>query len=162
MNGIESTNGIDGTSGIEFRPATESDIPAVVALLADDALGATRESPDDLSPYRTAFTRLRADDNQLLIVAVRESDVVGTMQLSFIPGLSRRGSTRCLIEAVRVAGAERGNGLGSTMIEWAIEESRRRGCALVQLTSNRTRTRAHRFYQRLGFSASHLGFKLEL
>jgi GNAT superfamily N-acetyltransferase len=147
---------------IEFRATTEQDLPAVVALLADDELGRKRESPDDLTPYRTAFTRLREDDNQLLIVAVREDAVVGTMQLTFIPGLSRCGATRALIEAVRVARTERGSGLGTLMIEWAIAESRRRGCTLVQLTSDRGRLAAHRFYQRLGFVDSHLGFKLEL
>jgi GNAT superfamily N-acetyltransferase len=147
---------------VEIRPAEEQDLPAVVALLADDVLGAGRESLDDLNPYRAAFGRLRADRNQLLVVAARGAVVIGTLQLSVVPGLSRRGRTRSIIEAVRVHRDERGSGLGTTLIEWAIAESGRRGCTLVQLTSDRTRTDAHRFYERLGFTASHVGFKLEL
>jgi GNAT superfamily N-acetyltransferase len=147
---------------IQFRPAVERDVPAVVALLAADPLGEQRESPDDLAPYLAAFARLRDDPNQLLAVAVEGSTVVGTLQLSIIPGLSRRGTTRAIIEAVRVAGSQRGNGIGSRLIEWAIEESRRRGCALVQLTSDASRVEAHRFYERLGFTGSHVGFKLPL
>lgn len=96
------------------------------------------------------------------MVADRDGEVVGTLQLTIIPGLSRKGSTRSLIEGVRVHASERGNGLGARMIEWAIEESRRQGCALVQLTSDATRTDAHRFYERLGFTGSHVGFKLQL
>ncbi|MEQ8145772.1 GNAT family N-acetyltransferase [Streptomyces sp. OP7] len=147
---------------LEIRAATADDIPAIVAMLADDPLGAQRESPDDLSPYLTAMERLRADPNQYLVVAVREGRVVGTLQLTIIPGLSRRGSTRSIIEAVRVHADERGGGLGSKLIEWAIDTSRREGCRLVQLTSDSTRTDAHRFYERLGFTASHVGFKLPL
>jgi GNAT superfamily N-acetyltransferase len=147
---------------IEIRAAVEQDVPAVVALLADDMLGAGRETPDDLVPYLAAFTRLAADPNQLVAVAVRDDVVIGTLQLSVVPGLSRRGRTRSIIEAVRVHRDERGSGLGTTLIEWAIAESGRRGCSLVQLTSDRSRTDAHRFYERLGFTASHVGFKLEL
>ncbi|MGC0330859.1 GNAT superfamily N-acetyltransferase [Streptomyces sp. SAI-170] len=147
---------------LEIRRATAEDIPAIVAMLADDPLGAQRESPDDLTPYLTAYERLAADPNQHLVVAVRESAVVGTLQLTVIPGLSRRGSTRSIIEAVRVHADERGSGLGTRLIEWAIEESRRQRCQLVQLTSDVTRTDAHRFYERLGFAASHVGFKLSL
>lgn len=147
---------------MEIRAAQEREVPAVVALLADDVLGAGRETPDDLAPYLAAFARLRADPNQLLVVAVRADVVIGTLQLSVIPGLSRRGRTRSIIEAVRVHRGERGSGLGTTLIEWAIAESARRGCSLVQLTSDRTRTDAHRFYEKLGFTATHLGFKLEL
>jgi GNAT superfamily N-acetyltransferase len=147
---------------IEIRPALEQDVPAVIALLADDRLGAGREDPDDPEPYLAAFARVQADPNQLLAVAVRGDVVVATLQLSVIAGLSRQGRTRSIIEAVRVRRDERGSGLGTTLIEWAIAESVRRGCSLVQLTSDRTRTDAHRFYERLGFTASHLGFKLEL
>jgi GNAT superfamily N-acetyltransferase len=149
-------------TSLEFRAAGEDDLPAVVALLADDQRGAGRESPDDLAPYRAAFARLRDDPNQLLVVAVDATGVVGTLQLSVIPGLSRRGATRSIIEAVRVSSAVRGGGIGTRMIEWAIEESRRRGCSLVQLTSDHTRVDAHRFYERLGFTGSHTGFKLPL
>jgi GNAT superfamily N-acetyltransferase len=147
---------------LEIRAATADDIPAIVAMLADDPLGAQRESPDDLTPYLTALERLRADPNQHLVVAVRESRVVGTLQLTIIPGLSRRGSTRSIIEGVRVHAGERGSGLGTQLIEWAVDESRRQNCQLVQLTSDNTRTDAHRFYERLGFTASHVGFKLSL
>ncbi|CAL9482008.1 N-acetyltransferase family protein [Streptomyces sp. enrichment culture] len=147
---------------LEIRPATTDDVPAIVAMLADDPLGAQRESPDDLTPYLTAMERLRADPNQHLVVAVRDERVVGTLQLTIIPGLSRRGTTRSVIEGVRIHADERGGGLGSLMMEWAIDTSRREGCHLVQLTSDNTRTDAHRFYARLGFTASHLGFKLAL
>ncbi|MCX4455346.1 GNAT family N-acetyltransferase [Streptomyces sp. NBC_01340] len=147
---------------LEFRPAASDDVPAIVAMLADDPLGAQRESPDDLTPYLTALERLSVDPNQHLMVAVREGRVVGTLQLTVIPGLSRKGSTRSLIEGVRIHSDERGSGLGTLFIEWAIEESRRQGCQLVELTSDATRTDAHRFYERLGFTASHVGFKLAL
>ncbi|MFJ9021756.1 GNAT family N-acetyltransferase [Streptomyces sp. NPDC102259] len=147
---------------LEIRAAVAEDIPAIVGMLADDPLGAQRESPDDLSPYLTALERLTADPDQRLVVAVREGRVVGTLQLTIIPGLSRRGSTRSVIEGVRVHADERGSGLGTRFIEWAIEESRRENCQLVQLTSDSTRTDAHRFYERLGFVASHVGFKLQL
>ncbi|MEU3243697.1 MULTISPECIES: GNAT family N-acetyltransferase [unclassified Streptomyces] len=147
---------------LEIRPAVADDVPAVVAMLADDALGAQRESPDDLNPYLAALERLSGDPNQHLVVAVREGRIVGTLQLTIIPGLSRRGSTRALIEAVRVHTDERGSGLGTRIIEWAIAESRRQECRLVELTSDASRTDAHRFYERLGFTASHLGFKLAL
>ncbi|WPO72679.1 GNAT family N-acetyltransferase [Streptomyces sp. KN37] len=147
---------------LEIRPAGADDLPAIVTMLADDPLGATRESPDDLTPYVAAFQRLADDPNQRLVVAVREGRVVGTLQLTIVPGLSRKGATRSIIEGVRVHADERGSGLGTRFIEWAIEESRRQGCQLVQLTSDATRTDAHRFYERLGFSASHLGFKLQL
>lgn len=149
-------------SDLEIRPAQQDDLPAIVAMLADDPLGAQRESPDDLTPYTAAFTRLAQDPNQHVVVAVREGRVVGTLQLTVIPGLSRKGTTRSLIEGVRIHADERGSGLGSRLIEWAVEESRAQGCRLVQLTSDVTRTDAHRFYERLGFEASHVGFKLSL
>ncbi|MFJ3729127.1 GNAT family N-acetyltransferase [[Kitasatospora] papulosa] len=149
-------------SDLDIRPAALADIPAVVAMLADDPLGAQRESPDDLAPYRSAFRRMRDDPNQHLVVAVREGRVVGNLQLTVIPGLSRRGATRSVIEGVRVHADERGSGLGTQLIQWAVDESRRQGCQLVQLTSDNTRTDAHRFYERLGFTASHVGFKLAL
>ncbi|MER7171032.1 GNAT family N-acetyltransferase [Streptomyces mesophilus] len=149
-------------SDLEIRPASLEDIPAIVAMLADDPLGAQRESPDDLTPYRTAFDRLAGDPNQHLMVAARADKVVGTLQLTVIPGLSRRGATRSVIEGVRIHADERGSGLGTRLIEWAVDESRRQGCQLVQLTSDATRTDAHRFYERLGFEPSHVGFKLAL
>ncbi len=147
---------------LEIRAAVTEDIPAIVGMLADDPLGSQRESPDDLTPYLAALERLAADPNQHLVVAVREGRVVGTLQLTIVPGLSRKGATRSIIEAVRIHADERGSGLGTQLIEWAIDESRRQGCQLVQLTSDGTRTDAHRFYERLGFTASHVGFKLPL
>ncbi|MDX2527787.1 GNAT family N-acetyltransferase [Streptomyces europaeiscabiei] len=146
----------------EIRPATEADVPEIVAMLADDPLGARRESPDDLTPYLAALDRLSGDPNQHVVVAVRENRVVGTLQLTVVPGLSRRGSTRSIIEGVRVHADERGGGLGTLLIEWAVDSSREQGCQLVQLTSDVTRTDAHRFYERLGFEATHVGFKLPL
>jgi GNAT superfamily N-acetyltransferase len=131
-------------------------------MIADDQLGATRESLDDLTPYLAAFEQIDGDPNQLLMVADRNDEVIGTLQLTIIPGLSRRGSTRGLIEAVRVAAAARGAGLGTKLIQRAIEESRTRGCTLVQLTSDKSRTNAHRFYENLGYTNSHEGFKLKL
>ncbi|MFI1075757.1 GNAT family N-acetyltransferase [Streptomyces puniciscabiei] len=147
---------------LDIRRATDQDLPAIVAMLADDPLGARRESPDDMTPYRAALERLEADPNQHLVVAVREDRVIGTLQLTIIPGLSRKGATRALIEAVRIHPDERGSGLGSLLIEWAIDTARRLDCQMVQLTSDKTRTDAHRFYERLGFSATHEGFKLPL
>ena len=147
---------------LTIRPATEADLPAVVAMLADDPLGAARESPDDLTPYLAAYRRIAADPHQHLVVAETEGPGIGTLQLTVIPGLSRRGATRTLIEAVRIHADARGTGLGTTLIEWAVDRSRALGAELVQLTSDATRTDAHRFYERLGFTASHLGFKLAL
>ncbi|MFJ4523819.1 GNAT family N-acetyltransferase [Streptomyces sp. NPDC088810] len=147
---------------LEIRAATADDLPAIVALLADDPLGAQRESPDDLTPYQTALDRLAADPNQHVVVAVRVGRVIGTLQLTIIPGLSHKGATRALIEAVRIHIDERGSGLGSRLIEWAIDTAQTLDCRMVQLTSDKTRTDAHRFYERLGFSASHEGFKLGL
>lgn len=147
---------------LDIRRATADDVPAIVAMLADDPLGAQRESPDDLAPYLEALGRLSGDPNQCLMVAARGGRVVGTLQLTIIPGLSRRGATRSVIEGVRVHGDERGSGLGTELIAWAVDESRRRNCQLVQLTSDATREDAHRFYERLGFTGSHIGFKMAL
>ncbi|RPK76526.1 aminoalkylphosphonic acid N-acetyltransferase [Streptomyces sp. ADI96-15] len=157
----DRTQGSPGEA-LLIRRAEASDVAAIVAMLADDPLGATRESLDDLTPYLTAHARLAADPNQRLVVAERAGKVVGTLQLTLIPGLSRRAATRSLIEGVRVHADERGTGLGTLLIEWAVETSRTEGCQLVQLTSDVTREDAHRFYQRLGFVASHVGFKLQL
>lgn len=147
---------------LEFRPASKADVPAIVALLADDMLGAKRENSERLDAYLTAFTEIAADSNQLLCVVQLEDRTVGTMQLTVIPGLSRQGAKRGLIEGVRVSSTHRGHGIGEAMIDWAVSYFRDRGCVLVQLTTDRQREAAHRFYERLGFSASHLGFKLEL
>ena len=145
-----------------IRPAVVADLGAIVAMLADDPLGATRETPDDLRPYIDAFTVVQADPNQMLVVAEVDGVVVATMQITYVPGLSRRGATRATVESVRVATRTRGAGIGAQLLEWAIAAARERGAALIQLTSDRSRTDAHRFYERLGFEATHLGFKLQL
>lgn len=151
-------------SEIEFRRAQAHDLPAIVALLADDALGATREDPSmPLAPsYLEAFRAIEADPNQLLVVAVDGPEVIGTLQLTFIPGLSRKGARRGQIEAVRIASHRRSGGIGGKMFEWAIEKCRSRGCSHVQLTTDMGRKEAHAFYERLGFTASHLGYKMAL
>ncbi|MGD0142743.1 MAG: GNAT family N-acetyltransferase [Rhizomicrobium sp.] len=149
---------------ISFRQARFSDLAAIVALLAADELGKDREtvsaSVDDC--YISAFQAIEADTNQELVVVVQGNDVVGTLQLSYLPGLARRGSWRGQIEAVRISETLRGAGLGQRMIEWAIDRCKARGCTLVQLTSDKKRADAHRFYERLGFVASHEGYKLTL
>lgn len=149
-------------SEIRFRRATDEDVPAVVALLADDRIGPTREDPGDLLPYRRAFARVDRDPGQFLVVGELNGSVVATAQLTFVPGLSRRGGTRALIEAVRVSRPLRGGGLGSAMMRWAIEECRTRGCHIVQLTSDLSRHDAHSFYLTLGFTRSHAGFSYRL
>lgn len=147
---------------ITIRPATAGDVPAIVALLADDDLGKLRESPEDLAPYEAAFAEIAGDRQQVLVVAEQDGAIVGTAQLTYLPGLSHRGATRAQIEAVRIGSAARGTGLGSTLITWCVAQARERGCAMVQLTSDASRTDAHRFYERLGFRPSHVGFKLAL
>ena len=116
----------------------------------------------DLTPYLAAFDAVDADPGELLVVAERARAVVGTLQLSILSGLARRGAIRAQIEAVRVRDDQRHQGLGGAMLRWAIAEAQRRGCGLVQLTSDNARVDAHRFYERLGFVASHIGYKLQL
>jgi 8-oxo-dGTP pyrophosphatase MutT (NUDIX family)/GNAT superfamily N-acetyltransferase len=147
---------------VSLRRARREDLAGIVGLIADDQLGATREDTGDLMAYLSAFDRIDADPAQLLVVADDGGAVVGTLQLSLIPGLARRGALRGQIEAVRVAESHRGEGLGQAMVTWAVEEARARGCALVQLTTDKSRVDAHRFYERLGFVASHEGMKLVL
>jgi GNAT superfamily N-acetyltransferase len=144
-----------------LRRAAADDVPAIVALLTDDVLGAGREGTDP-APYEAAFAAVDADPAHLLVVADDGGTVVGTLQLSFLPGLSRGGALRAQVEGVRVAAAARGRGLGEAMLRWCADEARRRGAALVQLTTDRRRPDAHRFYERLGYVASHVGMKLEL
>jgi GNAT superfamily N-acetyltransferase len=150
------------TDEVTIRRATAEDVPQIVAMLADDGLGAGREDPSDLAPYERAFGEIDADPRQWLVVAEQDGVLVGTAQLTFIPGLSRQGGTRAQVEAVRVGGAARGSGLGTRMIAWCVERAREHGCLLVQLTSDVSRLDAHRFYEKLGFEATHIGFKLVL
>lgn len=151
-------------SEIEIRRATEGDVAAIVAMLADDPLGAAREDASTplAAAYVAAFRAIDADPNQYLAVMTDGGVVIGTLQLTFIAGLSRRGALRGQIEAVRIAAGRRGAGIGQELFEWAIAECRARGCRTVQLTTDRSRADAHRFYERLGFEASHVGYKLAL
>jgi ribosomal protein S18 acetylase RimI-like enzyme len=151
-------------SAITFRDAETADLPAIIAMLADDALGATREIVEDppAQCYREAFDAIARDPNQLLLVAENSGHIVGCLQLSFIPGLSRQGAWRGQAESVRIASDQRGSGLGRRMIEHAVALCRERGCSLVQLTTDKSRTDAKRFYEGLGFVASHEGMKLGL
>ena len=149
---------------IVFRDATLADLPAIVALLADDTLGEKREDaslPLDRR-YVAAFAAIEADPNQRLIVADLDNRVVGCLQLTFIPGIAFKGGWRGLIEAVRIAGELRGQGIGERLVAHAVEACRARGCRMAQLTSHKSRDRAHTFYERLGWTRSHEGFKLAL
>jgi ribosomal protein S18 acetylase RimI-like enzyme len=147
-----------------FRRAQPADLSAIIALLADDILGQQREdatSPPNLR-YVDAFQAILTDPNQLQMVATLNDEVIGTLQLTFIPGLARTGAWRGQIEGVRIAATHRRSGVGQQMFEWAIDQCRSRGCDLVQLTTDKTRPEAHRFYERLGFVGSHIGYKLML
>lgn len=144
------------------RRAEAEDVPALAALLADDVIGSGREQAD-LAPYRAAFTLIDGDPHQYLAVVQDSGGALsGTFQLTLVPGLSRRGATRLQIEAVRIAASARGRGLGTALFAWAHEYGRRHGAVLAELTTDKRRTEAHRFYDRLGYRASHEGYKLEL
>ena len=149
-------------SELILREARREDVAAIVAMLADDALGTTRESPDDLAPYHAAFDKISKDTNNLILVANMGGEIVGTVQLNLLHGLSRKGATRGQIEAVRVSSSHRGQGYGEKIIRAAIDMAHAKGCVLVQLTTDKTRKDAHRFYERLGFKATHEGMKLNL
>src|ERR1700722_325391 len=154
-----------GSPPVVLRRAVAPDLPGRVALLAADQLGVTRDgirTDGDLEAYERAFRAIDADPAHLLVVAQAGEDIVGTFQLSFLPGRPRRGALRAQIEAVRVSASSRSRGVGAAMMTWAITESRRRGCGLVQLTTDKARPDAHRFYERLRFTASHEGMKLRL
>lgn len=151
-------------SRLSFRDATPDDLGFIVRLIVDDNVAPSADLPDQPHHprYIAAFEAIAADPNQQLVIAEFEGQAVGTMQLTYIPGINRLGELRSLIEAVHIAPTHRNLGLGGEMIGWAIEQARARGCGLVQLTSNKKRLAAHRFYERLGFSKSHEGFKLAL
>jgi len=152
------------SSEVGIRPACRADVPAIVRLLADDVLGATREMPGDplAQVYWDAFDAMSAQRGNELLVAELEGEVVGCLQLSVIPGLSRQGMTRGQIEGVRVSSRHRGKRIGEALVHAAIERARALGCRVVQLTTDRSRVDAHRFYERLGFEATHVGMKLTL
>ncbi len=149
---------------VTFREALKSDLIDLVKMLADDPLGAQRENPNlPLSnDYQQAFEQITKDPNNELIIAERAGQIVGMLQLTFIPYLTYKGSWRCLIEGVRVHKSCRGQGVGKDFFQWAIEQARNKGCHLLQLTSDKQRPEAIRFYENLGFVASHEGFKLKL
>ena len=159
-----------GVTTLTFRRATAADLPAIVAMLADDPLGATRERFETPLPesYLRAFAEIDADANNELVVACLDGDeraegaVVGVLQLTFIPYLTHQGSRRALIEGVRVASSHRSAGFGTQLFAWAIARARERGCRMVQLTTDKSRPDAKRFYEALGFTASHEGMKLAL
>ncbi|MDN7246197.1 GNAT family N-acetyltransferase [Planococcus shenhongbingii] len=149
---------------IEFRQATRQDLDRIVEMLADDVLGSQRERYEQPLPdfYVQAFDAISADPNNELIVACLDGEVVGVQQITFTPYIVRQGGWRATIEGVRTASSVRGRGLGSQMILYAIERAKERGCHLVQLTSDKQREDALRFYGQLGFEATHEGFKLKL
>jgi GNAT superfamily N-acetyltransferase len=151
-------------SEISIRCASAADLPAIVRLLADDPLGRTRERDEDPLPsaYLDAFAEIEAQEGNQVLVAVAQADVIGCLQLTIIPGLARLGARRAQIEGVRVAALRRGEKIGERLFEEAIARARAAGCSLVQLTTDASRPDAHRFYERLGFTASHVGMKLAL
>src|SRR5262245_9848190 len=148
---------------MKFRVATESDLPAIVRMLADDFLGSQRERHEDPLPesYTKAFREIDDDQNNELIVAENNSEIVGTLQLTYTPSMSFQGGKRGTVESVRVDEKLRGQGIGRKMMQWAIERGKEKGCVSMQLTTNNDRTDAHRFYESLGFSKTHIGMKLK-
>lgn len=149
---------------VVIREATENDLVSIVALFADDPLGGHGDTtdPDALPDYRAAFARISVSQNETLYVAELGGEVVGTFQTMVTTTLTGRGSSAMIIEAVQTRADMRGRGIGAAMIEFAVECARQDGMRLVQLTSNAVRKDAHRFYERLGFTPSHIGFKLKL
>jgi GNAT superfamily N-acetyltransferase len=147
-----------------LRDARRDEVAAIVAMLADDMLGSSREVTSEPLPesYYSAFDALARDPNNRLLIAERDGETVGTLQITFIHGLSRQGARRALLEAVRVAAPYRGKGIGEEIIRAAVGMARAAGCAMVQLTTDKSRKDAHRFYERLGFKATHEGMKLTL
>lgn len=164
MIGTTSAEGKQPREGILIREAQATDLPAIIAMFASDSLGGHGDSADpaEFPRYQAAFEWVSTSPNDTLYVAEIGGDVVGTFQTTYITTLTGRGSSSLTVEAVHTRHDRRGAGIGRAMILHAIEEGRRRGVRLVQLTSNAARTDAHRFYEGLGFSRSHLGFKLKL
>lgn len=152
-------------SSVSFRVAKRDDVPVIVRMLADDALGAQRERLEDPLPasYYMAFEHIESDPNNELVIAENErKDVIGVLQLTFIPSLTYQGSWRALVEGVRVSATVRGQGVGRLLLEHAIARARTRGCHMIQLTTDKRRSEAKHFYESLGFQASHEGMKLSL
>ncbi len=150
-------------SSVTFRPARSGDLAVIIALLSDDKLGVNRESFEDNSQaYEQAFAEIDGDPNNMVYVAEDDGRVIGCLQVTFIANLTFKGGRRALVEAVRVADSHQGQGLGKRLMEYVIDLARERGCRLVQLTSNKDRDDAIRFYEQVGFQPSHVGFKLYL
>ena len=149
---------------LQIRPAVRADLPEIVRLLADDDLGSQRECYEQPlpEPYYAAFEQINESDFFELIVAEVDGRVAGTLQLIFIPSISYQGGLRAQVESVRVEAALRSRGIGKQLMEWAVERARQRGAHLLQLTTHKSRKDAHRFYERLGFHASHIGMKISL
>lgn len=149
---------------IEIREATEKDLDSIVAMLADDPLGSKRERYEQPLPksYREAFQAISSDPNNELIVACYENEVIGVQQITFTPYITYQGGWRATIEGVRTSSSVRSKGIGSELINWAIQRAKERGCHLIQLTTDKTREDALRFYERLGFTATHEGMKMKL
>ncbi|HWJ97399.1 MAG TPA: GNAT family N-acetyltransferase [Acidimicrobiales bacterium] len=146
---------------VRFRPATPADLPAVVALLHDDALGARREH-SELAPYEAAFAEIEADSNHLVVVGTVDDEVVACLQATALPCLTHGGRRRAQLEGIRVASGHRGGGIGAALVRWAIDWAREQRCAIVQLTTDKERPDALRFYESLGFAPTHQGCKLVL
>lgn len=149
---------------VQYRLAIETDVPAIVRMLADDEISAQRERFETPLPqaYYDAFEAIDRDPNNELIVAEVDGEVIGTLQLMFLPSISYQGRTRAQVESVRVAEHLRGQGIGAEMMKWALARARQRGCHMMQLTSHASRADAHRFYEKLGFTKSHIGMKVHL
>jgi len=149
---------------ILFRIATRSDLSSIVRLLSEDDLGSQRERYEDPLPeaYYSAYELINKDPNHELIVAEFDGEVIGTLHLMFLPSISFQGGLRAQVESVRVDTRHQNQGIGNQMIKWAIERAKEREAHIVQLTTHRSRTDAHRFYESLGFKGTHLGMKLGL
>jgi GNAT superfamily N-acetyltransferase len=147
---------------VNVRLATERDLPAILRMLSGDRATASDELSPEAPCSANAFREIQASGHSATYVAEENGRVVGTFMLSFLRHLMRRGTMVAQLEAVRVDSSARGHGIGEQMVRWAIAESRRRGCSRIQLTSHKSRTAAHRFYERLGFEATHEGMKLPL
>lgn len=149
---------------LTYRNATAADLPFIIALIVEDSVIQTDDDPADAghAEYVDALAEITADPNEEMIIVDEDGVAVGCFQLSYLPGLMRRGMKRGQIEVVHVAETHRNRGIGGEMMRWAVERCRQNNCSMVQLTSNKKRTDAHRFYERLGFLKSHEGFKLYL
>jgi ribosomal protein S18 acetylase RimI-like enzyme len=150
--------------GIDFRIATEQDLDGIVKMLADDELGSKRERYLQPLPgsYKTAFHAITSDPNNELVVAYQGNELLGVQQITYTPYITHQGGWRATIEGVRTSSAVRGKGVGTELIRWAIDRAKQRGCHLVQLTTDKQRVDALRFYERLGFKATHEGLKMKL